>query len=112
MCDLPYGSYTPSRSPSVAILVDYVYDDLKELCRSVIEKDSFSEILNSDVVNEKDIAMDIDLRTENGKILGRLNSFEEDEERKRKDRLAKTGTYVQYNFQVTYICYYVLLNSP
>lgn len=88
MGDLKYGSYTPSRSPTVEIIIDYAIGDLQKLCRSVLEQDFETSDRKTQLTVE---AMEVD-----GVDLGSNSSFtnhNQDSEVKAMDRLAKTGLY-------------------
>lgn len=95
MGDLKYGSYTPSRSPTVETLIAHTIGDLSELCRSVLEQkyDTYGNTTKAVGTGSgdgggDDNAMEVDGAPEDAQ---NCTNHTDDNEGKRKDRLAKTG---------------------
>jgi len=73
--DLKYASYTPTLSPHFKTFIDHVYDDLSTLYQNIVGPEK-------EATQQQTVAMEVD---------GSDNHTLVEEEKKKRERLAKTG---------------------
>lgn len=86
-----FGNFTPTRSPRLTDFVDHVYADLELTCNEILalddpdHKDDF-EMHEQPMETGRNGEVENSTFGKNGKV------HEEDDDKKRRDRVAKTGS--------------------